>query len=115
MALEEFKDSLVFRCALFVFISLTLAFTSACDKDLEVYIENSKETIIISPDDYRIVSNSQKELLSCGPVSIVDEEGRMTVAYLADEESCVESEFSSSIFLRVSRFNIYDNLLTCGE
>ena len=108
MSLGEFRGSLVYHCGLLASISLILAITYSCNKDMEIFIEEQDNIVIITPDDYKTISNVSKELLSCGPVSIADENGTVSVVYLADEESCVESEFSPSIFLRVSRFNIND-------
>ena len=112
MVRGEFKDKYLAKCFYLVSLFVLGGFLGACNNDMEIISEDESDVIIISPEDYRTVSNDTKELLSCGPVSLIDENGQMSIVYLADEESCVESEFSSSIFVRLSRLNLYDNQAT---
>lgn len=118
MLIVQFRGKDLKCLFLLLFFSLFTIVLTAC----EVIRINQEEIVQIEllkddPDSlishlergcYDIVSNESKELLSCGPAAVVI--GReMTVTYLADEESPIETEASSSIFLRASRFSL-DNV-----
>lgn len=78
----------------------------ACKEVIMIDVEPIEESIIyIERESYEVISNESKELLSCGPVAVAI--GReITVTYLADENSPIETEQSNSIFVRASRFTI---------
>lgn len=101
------EKKMVFFLLLFFFVLMN----SSCEKDLIVdneieSEETEKETVIITPDDYRTVSDISNELLSCGPVLVSGKNGSMTVVYLCDEDSPIETDLSSTIFIRASRFSV---------
>lgn len=92
-----------FQVILLLFSSLL-----ACE---EISIVNDMEdnfTFFAERGSYDVVSNEEKELLACGPTSVVID-GEMTIVYLTDEQSPVETESSKSIFIRFSRFSL-DNI-----
>lgn len=96
------------RGQLFFLIGFLIVNTSlACEDGME-FIYSDSIVCYIERSDYKVVSKEANELLSCGPAAV--SVGReMTVAYLADEDSPIETESSTSIFLRASRFSI-DNV-----
>ena len=85
-----------------------VAFASLACEGVKLNALSSDVSILFfERDSYNVVSNEAKELLSCGPMAVAI--GReMTVTYLADEESPIETETSKSIFLRASRFSLDD-------
>lgn len=76
----------------------------SCERDIDIL--EDQITVYISPEDYRTVSDISTELLSCGAMSVAHDDGMMTVVYLTDEESPIETESSTSIFVRAARLNV---------
>ena len=83
-------------------------FLCSCEVDIDEDPIEQEKTIYITSDDYRVVSKMSSELLSCGPVSATHSNGLMTLVYLADENSHIETESSTSIFMRAARLNLYN-------
>lgn len=106
---EESKGSIRIKIYRFLSIILFSLISWYCELNKEKDILDPL-TVYITTNDYKTVSNIKAELLACGPVAVANDDGTMTVAYLADEESPIESETSSSIFIRVARFNVNSNI-----
>ena len=96
------KINISFAFLLFLFLLWS------CDEDMAIdRFEYEPNAVSITPDNYRVISKISSELLSCGPVAIAHNNS-MTIVYLADEVSPVETESSKTIFLRCARFNLYE-------
>lgn len=64
--------------------------------------------LTLTPETYLTVSRPETEKLSCAPGMVHYGDGRMAVAYLADDTNKIETEDSTTIVCRLGLFSLED-------